>query len=559
LQKIIIHSMNHETRVAVTEDDQLVELMMERSEERRLVGSIYKGKVMNVLPGMQAAFVDIGIGKNGFLYIDDVLPANEAALPDVKPNINQLLTVGQEILVQVTKEPLGSKGARVTTHLSLPGRMLVYMPHADYVGVSRRIEDDQERERLRELSESIRQKGEGIIVRTVAEGIDEEEFLKDLHFLRGLWKKMMTENDSLKPPSCVYRDLDLTARTIRDLMTQEVERLVIDRRELVQRAQDLLTYISPHLVEKVTLYQGNEPIFHHFHIENELDKSLRRKVWLKSGGYLIIDHTEALTVIDVNTGKFTGHHDLEDTVVKTNLEAAKEAARQIRLRDIGGIIIIDFIDMVQDGHRSNVLEVLEAEFKKDRTKSHIYGLTRLGLVEMSRKKVRQNLEEILLCPCPVCDGAGKVLTSEAARASVERELLSYQASTDEAIWIKMNPSLFSAFMASRGSRLKEIEGNIGMRIYVSSDQTLPLGKYEIPYVGSEAEVRRRALPVEVGQWVIVTVEAEHSLNPIDGIGKINGYVIDVRDGVKYKGKQVVVRIDEVFPTYARGHVLYVQE
>lgn len=408
MRKIIIHSANQETRVAVLENNRLVELMMERSEERRLVGSIYKGKVMSVLPGMQAAFIDIGIGKNGFLYIDDVLPANEAALPEVKPNINQLLTEGQEILVQVSKEPLGSKGARVTTHLSLPGRLVVYMPQADYVGVSRRIEDEQERERLRELSETIRGPGEGIIVRTVAEGVEVDELLKDLHFLRGLWKKIMAESDSFKASSCVYRDLDLTARTIRDLMTNEVEQLVIEQPKQVQRAKDLLTYISPHLVDKIYLYQGSEPIFHHFDIENELDKSLRRKVWLKSGGYLMIDRTEALTVIDVNTGKFTGHHDLEDTVVKTNLEAAQEAARQIRLRDIGGIIIIDFIDMAQDEHRAEVLEVLDSEFKKDRTKSHIYGLTRLGLVEMSRKKVRQNLEELLLCTCPVCDGEGKI-------------------------------------------------------------------------------------------------------------------------------------------------------
>jgi ribonuclease G len=498
LRKIIINSSDtdKETRIAVIENEQLVELMVERPEERRLVGSIYKGRVVNVLPGMQAAFVDIGIGKNAFLYIDDVLPANEALVPETKPGIHQLLKEGQDIIVQVKKEPLGTKGARVTTHLSFPGRMLVYMPEADYVGVSRRIEDEAERERLRQLSERVRQPGEGMIIRTVAEGLDEAEVFEDLHFLRGLWQQVKKECGPASIPSVVYRDLDLTARTIRDLMTADVEALVIDRRDLVDRAKDLLNFISPELIHRVEYYAGGEPVFEHYHLENEIDKSLRRKVWLKSGGYLVIDRTEALSVIDVNTGKYTGHHNLEDTVLKINLEAVSEAARQIRLRDLGGIIIIDFIDMAEEKHRTEVLAALERELKKDRTKSHVYGLTRLGLVEMSRKKVRQNLEELLLCGCPVCDGTGRILSPEAARARLDRELLTYRTSEAAAMWVSVSPQLMNLVVGANGHRLKEIESRIGKKVYVTANPALFMGKYEISFVGSDDEVRKRAFSVE---------------------------------------------------------------
>jgi ribonuclease G len=387
--------------------------------------------------------------------------------------------------------------------------------------------------------------------------LEESEIFEDLRFLRGLWKKINDESKAAKSLSVIYRDLDLITRTIRDLMTIDVEQLIIDQRDLTERAKDLINYISPDLVDRVHHYQESEPIFQHYHLENEIDKSLKRKVWLKSGGYIVIDRTEALSVIDVNTGKYTGHHNLEDTVLKINLEAAIEAARQIRLRDLGGIIVIDFIDMMEEKHRSDVLDVLEEEVKKDRTKSHVFGLTRLGLVEMSRKKVRRNLEELLLCPCPACEGSGKVLNLEASRVALERDLNNYKASDAEAIWVSVSPQLINLVIGGRGVRLKEMESKIRKSIYVSIDHTLSMGKYEISFVGNDLEARRRALPVRLGEIYAVKMESGHNMNDKDGIAKIDGYVIDVQEGAPYLGKQVVIKIDEIFSTYARGHIVFV--
>jgi ribonuclease G len=399
LKEIIVNVREEETRVAVIEDKVVVEVYIERSLNQRLVGNIYKGKVENVLPGMQAAFVDIGLEKNAFLFVEDVLPPRNvgnhelSSVPGI--NINDVLKEGQEILVQIAKEPLGTKGARVTTYITLPGRYLVLMPTVDYIGISRRIEVEEERERLREVAERVRPPHMGLIVRTVAEGLSEEELQQDIALLIRLWKKI--QNRSYHGPvlNLIHKDLELVQRILRDLFTEDIDNLIIDSRYDYEKVMEFMELTSPLLKGRVTLYEQDN-LFEKFGVEEEIERILKSRVWLKCGGYIVIDQTEALTAIDVNTGKFVGSTNLADTVLKTNLEACIEIARQLRLRNIGGIIIIDFIDMQDTEHQGKVLQLLEVEIRKDKTKTNILGLTQLGLVEVTRKKVRQGLENVLL-------------------------------------------------------------------------------------------------------------------------------------------------------------------
>lgn len=412
LRRIIVQCEDQSAKVAVLENDLLTEYFVQDREDRQTVRNIYKGRVLNVLPGMQAAFVDIGQPKNAFIYIDDLLPAHLEQQPKVKPSISDIVNVGDELLVQVVKEALGTKGARVTTHYSLPGRWLVYMPEADYVAVSRKIHDDTERERLKNIAEQIRLRGEGLIIRTAAHGVSEKAIYHDLQRLRHEWKDVLKRGKQTTAPCELYHDLAMLPRLIRDLMTEEVEELLIDSEKIAQRIVDSLHQYSPGLVERVKLVQDKRSLFAIEGIYDQIDQSFRRKLWLPSGGYLIIDQTEALTVIDVNTGKYTGSVDLEHTVLATNLEAAALIARILRLRDIGGIIIIDFIDMEQEMHRDLVAEQLTHHVSRDRTKCNVVGWTNLGLLEITRKKVR---EQHQLGgsdhTCPTCGGSGWIRSS----------------------------------------------------------------------------------------------------------------------------------------------------
>ena len=402
---LLINADGPEKRVALIENNVLAELQVERVAERGIVGNIYKGRVVRVLPGMQAAFVDIGIGRAGFLYAADVVALGSPALDDddgeadqegalaqrlrETPAIETLLREGQELLVQVSKEPIGTKGARITSYVSLPGRQLVLMPTVDHVGVSRRITSDVERERLRELVERIRPEKVGFIVRTVAEGQTEENLLADMEFLRKLWDDIDQRAAEARAPSLIYRDLDLSLRTVRDLFSTEIDRLVVDDPDELERIKEFVAKFVPHHQQAVELYDGREPLFDAYGIELEVDRSLDRKVWLKSGGYLVIDQTEALTSIDVNTGRFVGHRNLDDTILKTNLEAVKELVTQLRLRNIGGLIIIDFIDMEREPDRQQVWRALQHALKADRTRTNVLEISELGLVEMTRKRVRE--------------------------------------------------------------------------------------------------------------------------------------------------------------------------
>lgn len=419
MKEIIIDVGSTQTTVALLEDKELAELYVEKHEHQSIVGNIYKGRVENVLPGMQAAFVNIGIDKNVFLYVKDAIPntyfgeeeEGEYADKYRHVNINDLLKVGQEIVVQVVKEPISTKGARVTTHITLPGRFVVLMPTVEYTGISRRIEDEQERERLKELAAKYKPEDMGIIIRTAAEGCGDDEIKEDISFLTKLWADIKEQQVSGPVPRLVHKDINIVYRTVRDMFTNDIDSFVINNEEEYKKVIQVTEIISKDLVKRVEYFDKPYDIFEYYDIKSKIGKALSKKVWLKSGGYIIIDQTEALTVVDVNTGKFVGSIDLKDTVLKTNVEAAREIAKQLRLRDIGGIIIIDFIDMHEKQHEEVVLESLKNSLKKDRTKSNVLGITHLGLVEMTRKKVRQRVENVFMTDCPCCNGEGKVLIS----------------------------------------------------------------------------------------------------------------------------------------------------
>ena len=407
LKRIVVRYESGASSVALMEDGRLAEFFVEQPAEGERAGNIYKGKVVNVLPGMQAAFVDIGLRKNAFLYIDDLLPVHLEKKPKVKPSITELVREGQEILVQVRKEPLGTKGARVTTHFTLPGRWLVLLPHADYVAVSRKIESEPERTRLKQIGMQIKPPEDGIIIRTVAENECQESLQKDMAILSDIWASLVRRAAVAEAPALLYRDLGMIPRLVRDLFSDSVEELIIDDGRSADEIGAQICAMAPELQDRVKVYEGPEPVLSHYGIEEQLERAYKRKIWLENGAYLVIDPTEALTVIDVNTGKYTGTVDLEQTVFETNMEAAEEIARLLRLRDMGGMVIVDFIDMAEEKHRRLVTDKLETCMKKDRTKVQVVGWTKLGLVEITRKKVRPALDELLTETCSCCGGTGR--------------------------------------------------------------------------------------------------------------------------------------------------------
>ncbi len=431
MKEILVDVGFNQTRVALLENNELAEIYIDIDKGNQIVSNIYKGRVTNVLPGMQAAFVDIGFDKNAFLFVKDAQPFASFDEIEVCANsdrvskdyhIKDLLRINQEIIVQVTKEAIDKKGPRITTHITIPGRYLVLMPFVDFVGVSRRIENDEERERLRKLANANKKDGFGLIVRTAAVGCSEEDFEADVIFLKKIWHNISEKYRNVIAPAIIHKDLTLVYRTVRDLFTPDVDTLIINNQEVYNKVIEILEITSPNMKSRVSLILRKPDIFDQYNIENKINGLASRKVWLKNKGYIIIDQTEALTSIDVNTGKFVGSSDLGDTVYRTNYEAAKEIAKQIRLRDIGGIIIIDFIDMVNKDHIEEILNVLKLTLKKDRTKTNVLGMTQLGLVEMTRKKARQSIESVLLSPCPYCEGEGKVLSNEMVARNIEREI-----------------------------------------------------------------------------------------------------------------------------------------
>ncbi|ODA40174.1 Cytoplasmic axial filament protein CafA and Ribonuclease G [Desulfosporosinus sp. BG] len=411
LKEIVLQSQAKRLRAAVFEQGNLMDVFEEEGDSTHLVGNIYRGRVENVLPGMQAAFVDIGLDKNAFLYVSDAVLSrfeeDEKVDPAAHVRIEHILKPRQELLVQIIKEPVGSKGARISVNLTLPGRYVVLLPQVSYIGVSRKIQDNDERARLRDLADNAKPEGMGVIIRTLAEGIAGEEIAEDIAQLVEIWRALQPRIPHVSMPGLVHKDVDLISRLVRDWMDQDVGRIIVDQDEVAQTLRKALREIE-HPAAKHILVVTGEDLFAKYGVDDEIRKTLRPKVWLKSGGYLIIQQTEALSVIDVNTGKYVGQRSLEETVLHTNLEAASEIARQLRLRNLGGIIIIDFIDMAAREDQQKVIEVLEKSCARDKTKSQVLGLTQLGLVEMTRKKVGQTLAVRYTLPCPTCDGSGRV-------------------------------------------------------------------------------------------------------------------------------------------------------
>jgi len=408
MNKLVVEWDKGVSRVALLEDGRLAEYYLEGPEEKERAGNVFKGRIVNVLPGMDAAFVDIGQSRNAFLYRDDLLSSHQEGQGDRKLGIDQLVRVGQELLVQIAKEAQGGKGARVTARFTIPGRTLVYMPEAGYTAVSRRISAADERQRLKAIGDRLRRDGDGIILRTAAEGVSEERLKREWQLLRELWHTAVEKTEAQKAPCLVYRDLDLIPRLVRDLFTDRVDELVLDNAALAQHIISLLKGMAPELAAKIVIHRDKRSLSEAYPIRRELERALRRRIPLASGGHLIVDKTEAMTVIDVNTGGFTGGDDLEETVFRTNLEAAAEIPHLLRLRDCGGMILVDFIDMKLEEHRQEVKDKLEEAAGRDRGKLQLVGWTRLGLFELTRRKRRQGLESLFYETCSACEGTGRI-------------------------------------------------------------------------------------------------------------------------------------------------------
>ncbi|HZI64291.1 MAG TPA: Rne/Rng family ribonuclease [Thermoanaerobaculia bacterium] len=488
---MLIESDAHQTRIAALEEDRPTEIFVERHRHRGLVGNVYKGRVNRVLPGMQAAFVDIGLGRDAFLYVTDVAEAvaaleegeaeaEERPPPAETPSIGDLLRVGQEVLVQVIKEPLLNKGARVSTHVTLPGRYLVLLPAVRHLGVSRRIEDEAERVRLRSLLEELSPGTGGLIVRTAGEGKRREEFEADRAYLVGVWERLQRRAEASAPPALLHQELDLALRVVRDVFNASFSVLWVDGEETFERIVEFLDQVQPSLTGRVRLFRQDASLFERFGIEEEIEKALESKVWLKSGGYLVINPTEALVAIDVNTGRFVGHHNLEDTVLRTNLEAVAEVVRQIRLRDLGGIIVIDLIDMVEKEHREQVFSALEQELRKDRAKNKVLSISDFGLVELTRKRSRANLERLLTQPCPHCQGSGRIASITTTCLKLRREALRLRDRAHlREVLLRVHPEVARALQNEERAILDELERVLGVAVLLRSDPDLHHERFDI--------------------------------------------------------------------------------
>ena len=535
-------------------DARVAELYIERRGGRSLVGNVYKGKVDNVLAGLEAAFVDIGLEKNGFLHVDDiVMPGVEVARRgrsgEKGQRISQLLKPGQEVVVQVVKDPLKTKGARLSMQLSIAGRYLVYVPQGEGVGVSRRL-DDKERDRLRKEVSKLELREGGAIVRTAARGAVRADFERELLYLYKLHDILQQRVEKTPAPAMVFQEADLSVRVVRDIFSGELDRAVVDDEKQVRRLTSFFTRTAPELVDRVQHYHDGQPLFEHYGVEEVIQSTLNRRVDLPSGGYLMIDYAEAMTVIDVNSGSFIGRGRgarLEDTITKTNLEAAEEVVRQLRLRDIGGIIVIDFIDMARARNRDTVLKTLQRALDEDRTKTYVVEISPLGLVEMTRQNVTDGVREILTKTCPACDGEGVVLSEETVALQVERKLrdLVVEQPAPEAYLVQVHPRVVQILLGGPGQPLLELEREVGKHFHFEGSEGLPLDHFAVTLAGSRAEVEQRALPFREGEEIHVAIEEPHMYDEDSAVAKIDGYVISVAGAAGLIGEKRLVRIEQV--------------
>ena len=567
-KQVLVSVDRGETRVALLEaagtprgrgkkpDYRVAELYLERRGARSIVGNIYKGRVDNVLAGLEAAFVDIGLEKNGFLHVDEiVLPGVETPRrgrgKDGGSKITDLLKPGQEVVVQVVKDPLKTKGARLSMEVTIAGRYMVYAPTGEGVGVSKRL-DDKERDRLRREAKSLDLHGGGAIIRTAAAGAKRADFERELQYLFKLHEVLEKRVAESRAPSLVFQEADLSVRVVRDIFSADFERALVDDEKQHHRLVSFFTRTAPELVERVELYQDKEPLFEKLGVEDVLQGTLSRRVDLPSGGYLMIDYAEALTVIDVNSGSFVGRGKqarLEDTITRTNLEAAEEVVNQLRLRDIGGIIVIDFIDMARARNRDAVLKTLRKSLDEDRTKTFTAEISKLGLVEMTRQNVTEGVREIMTRPCPTCDGEGVIKSEETIAIEFERRLRELE--TDgEAVLLRMNPRVAAQFTGNAAAMLRALEAETGRMYYFEGSEGLPLDHFDVVATGTRAEVEERAVPFRTGDEVLVHIVEPHMYNVDDAVAKIDSYIVSVTGGFPYVGTKQLVRIEDVGRTAA---------
>ena len=552
---ILVSADRGETRVAVLESKSkgakrdVAELYIERRGRRSIVGNIYKGKVDNVLPGMEAAFVDIGLERNGFLHVDEIVTPDGKQAPKrgrgSGKRIDELIKSGQEIMVQVVKDPLKSKGARLSMNVSIAGRYLVYAPQGSGVGVSRRL-TESERDRLRKMVDRTYKGPGGLIVRTAAHGAKKADFVREVGYLHKLNEVLERRAENVKAPDLIFQEADLPVRVLRDVFLSDFETAIIDSEKQFGRVTSFFQRTAPELVDGVELYKGKKPLFEKWGIDKEIESTLSRRVDLPSGGYLIIDYAEALTVIDVNSGSFTGRGKggLEETITRVNTEAADEVVRQLRLRDIGGIIVIDFIDMARARNRDKVLKTLRKALDADKSKSYVVEVSPLGLVEMTRQNITDGVREILTVACPTCDGEGVVLSAETVALDGLRKMRDFAVGDPEAFLLRVNPKVASELI-DPDSGLAELEAETGKQFHFEGGDALPIDTFELVESGSREEIEERALPFKVGEEVLVKIEELHMYNADDAVTRIDSYIVSVSGGGRFVGERKLVRIERV--------------
>jgi ribonuclease G len=546
-----------ETRVAVLEaktkgsKPTVAELYIERRGRRSIVGNIYKGKVDNVLPGMEAAFVDIGLERNGFLHVDEIVLPDGTQAPKrgrgSGKRIDELIKSGQEIIVQVVKDPLKSKGARLSMNVSIAGRYLVYAPQGSGVGVSRRL-TESERDRLRKMVDRTYKGPGGLIVRTAAHGAKKADFVREIGYLHKLNEVLQRRAEKVEAPDLIFQEADLPVRVLRDVFLSDFEAACIDSEKQFGRVTSFFQRTAPELVGGVERYTGKKPLFEKWGVDKEIESTLNRRVDLPSGGYLIIDYAEALTVIDVNSGSFTGRGKggLEETITRVNTEAADEVVRQLRLRDIGGIIVIDFIDMARAKNRDKVLKTLRKALDADKSKSYVVEVSPLGLVEMTRQNVTDGVREILTAPCPTCEGEGVVLSAETVAIDGLRKLrdIAVEADADDAFLVRVNPKVARELIHT-DSGLGELEQETGKQFHFEGGDALSIETFDVVESGSREEIEARALPFKVGEEVLVKIEEPHMYNADDAVARVDSYIVSVSGGGRFVGERKLVRIEEV--------------
>lgn len=561
--EIVVNVSNRETRIALLEDNKLMEYRVERDE--RVVGSIFKGIVQNVLPGMDAAFVDIGLERNAYLSIADLLPEENER--DNSPasmrrselrrrKIADLLKPGQHLMVQVTKGPRGTKGARVSTRIALPGRYVVAMPEGNSTGVSRKIEDRRERDRLKQIGDSIRPDGFGLIMRTECEGRTDAELKQDIAYLVGMWSEVLKNAKRLRAPATVHKDQSLLFRTLRDMFGENIHRMVIDDPDEYEKVHLVAGMLAPHMKDKIHLFDKDTPIFDHYGIEKELDKVLQHKVPLRSGGSLVIDEMEALTAIDVNTGKHTGSVSLSETIVAANMEAADEILRQLRLRDMGGIIVCDFIDMEDESHRKRVLDYFTRGLERDRARTRVGRVSSLGLIELTRKRTGESVTQELTEVCPMCAGVGRIPSKDTVSLWIERDMWRKIQEPGNAFLIECHPSVVEALIGLDGDNVELLEHEMRRGIFIRANFDMEYEEYEIT-TGNIEDFDRRVMGYKRAQVVEANVRRSVYENVPKVIGWTdNGYYVELLDGKEHIGGRAKVLIQDLRRSYAVGDVIH---